>query len=222
MLTLLIILIGYFIFVGIVIKHMDNKRDISWIALSILLVYGCVVGIFFVIGKYLGQVGWLLYIVALLYSIFFIFWKCFCLFKMRPQIQMEALFIFVTYIFSILCITVFRRRAGEYARIQMEVFNWIGKEGVESPKHILLNVAMFMPIGAIYPLITTKVDGKIFSSVSFGISFSTLIETGQLVFQLGNCDVDDILSNSLGALIGAVIVVGGMCVKQKVSKKMTL
>lgn len=217
-LMLLLIVAGYFVFVSITISRADNKGDLSKIALIVLLIYACVVGMIVAVGQYLGEIGLLLYVFALLYSIFFFLWKIYSLLRERPRFQTGVLVIFISYLFAVLYITTFMREAGSNNQIQMEVMNWLKEESVESFEHIFLNVAMFVPIGVIFPFMTERYNRKLISSASFGILFSTIIETGQLFLHSGTCDIDDILSNSLGALIGTAIAAAGIRMKQKIKK----
>lgn len=216
---MLVIVAGYFVFVSIAMSRADNKRELSRIAFTALLVYACVVGMIIAIGQYLGELGLLLYTAALLYAIFFLLWKVYCLLKEKPRIQIGVLVIFISYLLAVLYITTFMRESGSNDQIQMEVMNWLKEGSVESFDHIVLNIVMFVPVGVIFPYITDRYNRKMISSVSFGILFSTAIETGQLVLHSGTCDIDDILSNSLGALAGAAIAALGMRMKRKFGKR---
>ena len=214
-LIILLIVAGYFAFVSIAMSRADNKRALSNIALSVLLIYGCVIGIFVAIGRFLGETGLLLYAVAVLYSMFFFVWRIFDLIRTRPRIHISVLAVLASYLLAVLFITSFMREAGSNNQIQMEVMNWMKEDGIESFEHTLQNVAMFVPIGVLCPFIFDRKNRRILASVSFGILFSTAIETGQLLMRSGTCDIDDILSNSLGALIGALIAGVAVRLKQK-------
>ena len=65
----------------------------------------------------------------------------------------------------------------------------------------ILNVIMLLPLGIFLPLVYGK---KIDWEVGFCISLS--IELMRLVLCRGMFDVDDIIHNSLGFLIGIVII----------------
>ncbi len=218
-LIILLIVVGYFVFVSFAVMQADNKRELSKIALIVLLIYGCIVGTIVAIGQYLEETGLLLYVLALLYSIFFFLWKIYRLVKVRPRIQIGFLVMLISYLLAVLYITTFMRDPGSNNQVQMEVMNWLKEDSIDGFDHIFLNLVMFVPIGMLAPLITDRRSGKLVSSVSLGILFSTAIETGQLFLHSGTCDIDDILSNSLGALIGAVVVVTGMYMKQKREEK---
>ena len=65
-------------------------------------------------------------------------------------------------------------------------------------EQILLNIALYVPIGFMLPI----VNGKYRLSVLIGLSFSSVIELLQLVTTVGLFEFDDIISNTVGAVIG--------------------
>jgi glycopeptide antibiotics resistance protein len=69
--------------------------------------------------------------------------------------------------------------------------------------NILANTICFMPFGFLYPLITKRERGVIVT-VFVGCIFSALIETCQYIFSIGLFDVDDIILNTGGVLIGYI------------------
>ena len=71
--------------------------------------------------------------------------------------------------------------------------------------NVLLNVAMFAPLGALLPLFSTKLR-KWYTTVVTGFAVSLTIELFQLRWGNGVCDVDDLFANTLGTLIGYAAV----------------
>lgn len=68
-------------------------------------------------------------------------------------------------------------------------------------REILINILLFMPLGFIAPRSDRQLNRII--QVSFlSLSLSLFIEVNQFVFHRGFCDVDDLLSNWLGTIIG--------------------
>jgi glycopeptide antibiotics resistance protein len=69
--------------------------------------------------------------------------------------------------------------------------------------NILGNIILFMPLGVYLQLL--KKDKRI--SISMGIVFliSLLVEMFQFIFGIGATDIDDIILNSLGGLIGILV-----------------
>ena len=58
-----------------------------------------------------------------------------------------------------------------------------------------------VPFGAILPVISRRMRG-FFRVMLLGFSFSLLVECTQLVTRVGTFDVDDLMLNTLGAVLG--------------------
>lgn len=70
------------------------------------------------------------------------------------------------------------------------------------------NVIGFMPFGALLPVLARSAR-KWWKTVLISFEISSLVEVSQLIFQVGCFDVDDIMLNTLGGLLGyAVFWVG--------------
>lgn len=78
----------------------------------------------------------------------------------------------------------------------------IGLEGFIA--NIFGNVIAFMPYGFFLPLLN-KAYRKFYIIVILSIIFSLIIETAQLLLKVGVFDVDDILMNSLGGILGYLV-----------------
>ena len=66
------------------------------------------------------------------------------------------------------------------------------------------NVIGFMPFGALLPLMARNAR-KAWKTVLFSFEISALVEISQLIFQVGCFDVDDIILNTLGGLLGYMV-----------------
>jgi len=64
-----------------------------------------------------------------------------------------------------------------------------------------LNILLFVPFGYLLPLLWKRAD-RWWKVVLCGFVLSLLIELTQLVTHLGMFDLDDLMNNSLGALLG--------------------
>ena len=126
--------------------------------------------------------------------------------------QMCFSILFIIYLLHVYGSTVFSRLPST-RKYQLEVFwSWKGilnSMNTTYPKYELfleniLNVIMLLPLGIFLPLVYgKKIDWKVGLLIGFCISFS--IELMQLVLCRGMFDVDDIIHNSLGFLIGILI-----------------
>lgn len=209
-LILLLVIVGYFILLGIVIGRADNKRAISSLAVTVLVIYLCVIGLLSALGEYLGEAGLILYAAAIIFSCFYLFCLMGCLVREKPQFNKGELATFLAYVLAVLYVTIFIRTEGTNSKVQMEVLNWMtesAQEDAENFQHIFLNIIMFIPVGILAPLVTNRAGNKFFSGMFSGLLLSTIIETGQLILQNGTCDIDDILANTLGAGIGSALIV---------------
>ena len=67
--------------------------------------------------------------------------------------------------------------------------------------NLIGNTAMFVPLGIVWPSVFRKLDshGKV---IAAGVGYSLLIELAQLPFFDRVSDIDDLLLNSLGFLLG--------------------
>lgn len=73
--------------------------------------------------------------------------------------------------------------------------------------NIIGNITMFIPVGIIWPFCFDKLD-SVGKTVLAGFGFTLFIEISQLFFYERCSDVDDLVLNTLGMAIGAVIYFG--------------
>lgn len=71
---------------------------------------------------------------------------------------------------------------------------------------MLMNVFLFEPIGLLLPQILPKKAHPVVITVVFALLLSIGIEAAQLHFHLGRCETDDVIMNTLGAILGTVSV----------------
>ena len=71
-------------------------------------------------------------------------------------------------------------------------------------RNLIGNIAMFIPVGIFWPLCFGKLN-RVWKVVLAGFGYSLLIELSQLLFYERSTDIDDLLCNTLGALLGALL-----------------
>lgn len=78
----------------------------------------------------------------------------------------------------------------------------------ETVREIMLNLVgnslMFVPVGIVYPIVYKKLNTHV-KVIAAGIGFSLAIELLQLLFFDRVSDVDDLILNSLGYVLGYLI-----------------
>ena len=70
--------------------------------------------------------------------------------------------------------------------------------------NVIGNIAMFIPVGIVWPFCFPKLN-SVLKTVLAGGGFSLLIELLQLLSHERHSDVDDLILNTIGVLIGALI-----------------
>lgn len=124
--------------------------------------------------------------------------------KKFPWGKVILYFIMAAYLLVVLYATILRH-AGGYREWNLHLFRawreaW-NDFSVKSWANVLLNVAMFVPMGFLLPLFSAKVR-KWYITIPVCLAASFAIEFLQLIFSRGICDVDDLFANTLGAVIG--------------------
>jgi len=75
------------------------------------------------------------------------------------------------------------------------------------------NILLFIPIGFLLPLSVKKMP------LLWGVGFSAAIELMQLITCRGTCEIDDVISNTIGLVIGYGVF---MLIQMVVKKTMRL
>ncbi len=88
-----------------------------------------------------------------------------------------------------------------------EIHRYLTYYDVIGPYTVFLNIAgnvlAFVPFGLFFPLLSRKNRGFLkVTLISFEVSL--LVELIQLVTRVGSCDVDDMILNTLGGMIGCL------------------
>jgi glycopeptide antibiotics resistance protein len=94
-----------------------------------------------------------------------------------------------------------------------EIRRYLTCREILGTKTVLLNLAGnvigFMPFGTLLPILTRGVR-KAWKVGLLSLEISALIEVSQFLFQVGCFDVDDIILNTMGGLLGYAVF-WGLC-----------
>lgn len=72
-------------------------------------------------------------------------------------------------------------------------------------REVLLNVLLYLPLGYLLPFLSKTLRGHIILITLIGFLCSCATEFSQYYFRIGVCEVDDLILNTLGTLIGAIV-----------------
>ena len=78
---------------------------------------------------------------------------------------------------------------------------WIGGIAIDT----IGNVALFVPFGILAYILLVRRTAAVRRTALVGFAVSLTIEVAQYTFALGYTDVDDIILNTVGALLGALL-----------------
>lgn len=181
------------------------RNRITFLAV-LFLVYSCIAAGFAIWAYQWRNPGLAMYAICLLFSLIEIGMIFLTLSHCNREIRSRHVILFLLYLFAILLVTLVTRRPRADVVLQTEMFasvkEFMVKGTVEDLNHMVLNIVMFMPLGYLFVQMHPQKLGDPAKVVGVGIMLSSVIETCQLIFRLGNCDMDDILANTIGIFLG--------------------
>lgn len=115
----------------------------------------------------------------------------------------------VEYVFLIFCSTVIYRSVGEIRQYDFHPF-WSYQAIQDGREELLaeniMNVVVFIPVGLLLGIAFKQVTW--WKALLIGCSISVIIESLQFLFKRGISEVDDVMHNTVGCLIGWLMVKG--------------
>ena len=153
--------------------------------------------------------------------IYFIFFRKFLKNHMQTNIKKVIVFcILFCYIVIVIGATIFTR-SGVYEHANFNLFSsyieaW-NNYSKSYWRNIILNILMFVPFGFLLPLFSDRFK-KFYWTLGLSFLFTFGIESTQYITKRGIFEVDDIMNNWIGALIGYSLV---MFLLTSISKEKT-
>ena len=127
--------------------------------------------------------------------------------RKEKAFQIITLVVFFIYIAMVIYSTVLNRdidSAGFKVKlIPFRSYFMIHDGFTDKIREVIMNVALFYPIGFLYCVLDTKkINSGKWPIVAMSAALSLLIELIQLVFKLGCVETDDIIHNVIGCCLG--------------------
>ena len=146
----------------------------------------------------------------------------------------RIVYLFIGYTLSVFVVTLFARIGTSNNDIRLDLYDTlitvITMRDPEALSHFALNTLMFVPFGALYVMMAPKKKRQAVSvqryqyarpeyqpqksgtaAVFLGLTYSGVIESTQLILQMGECDIADVFANGLGAFLG---VLAGLIIRR--------
>ena len=150
--------------------------------------------------------------------------------KSRKKFRIIGKILFVLYIIFIIYFLIFSDWYGRTGTMEEYHYNlvlfreikrfWNYREEVglfAMFTNLFGNVIIFIPFGFFMPMASKY--RSIFSAVFYSFGLSLCVETFQLITKVGSFDVDDLLLNTVGGLVGYIIFVMGEALRRRHVKK---
>ncbi len=138
------------------------------------------------------------------------------------KLALNALIIVYLGVYAYL--TIFYRSASQEPQLQLGLF-WSYRKAFAGgrikrlglARQILLNILVYVPVGMLMPVAYGGRKHPLLLSAATGFGLSVLTEAAQYVSRRGLCEVDDVLNNTLGCLLGIGLFAAGAAVLRAVS-----
>ena len=98
-----------------------------------------------------------------------------------------------------------------HERLERQIAGFLGTEdaivfvgGHSTNVNIIGNISMFIPVGACWPFCFKRLN-TVWKSILAGFGLTLFIELSQLVFYDRCSDIDDLIMNGTGAIIGSIL-----------------
>lgn len=137
-------------------------------------------------------------------AVFALLLKLFSLIRRKKKaIRILPLTAFVMYSVIILCMTFLSRESGSRIGIDLELFSTWGINA-RNNAYVVENILLFIPYGIVVAWAFPALRNLVTCAMT-GLLTSLIIEWLQFLTQRGYFQIDDILTNFLGGIIGYLI-----------------
>ena len=152
-----------------------------------------------------------LYKVCLVMVLLLVLWAYYRAYLPKKLFWSMNLCVLVVAVSAVLYLTIFSRKVGIYD-VVLVPFSALSeaKKEPERYRSMLMNVFLFFPLGMACANAFSdkmKMRRRVILVVAIGFALSTAVEYIQYRFSLGMAETDDVICNTLGALVGSLSVI---------------
>ncbi len=141
----------------------------------------------------------------------------YCLFTLKSKLPIKTLlhkyikeiiiaYVIYIYCFAVIAITFVSREPGSRDGLDLLLFSTFSHK-LEDNIYPVENVILFIPFGFLMPILSKRFQNMLHCLI-LGSIFSIIIEISQYFAKRGYCQIDDIMTNTIGALVGYIIYCG--------------
>lgn len=205
-----VFLLGYLAVFVTLWRDLYSRHIAPGLAAGVLLIFLCSVGFTGLLYQYFGCDPLVLYVLLACYGAGLAVWLGRLLWRHRREMVSRVLALLAADLAAVLFITL-ASRLGDPTRGGLQLVPLLdiiqsARNGLVHPlEHALLNALLFVPTGYLVAQLGPRPLRRVELNFLTGLVLSIAIETIQLVFHLGLCDINDVLFNALGAAAGALL-----------------
>ena len=203
-----LLLCGYFYLYQLVAKRAANRAALPLIAMVLFLIYALIAVSLVLILSRVGSVDFIFQALLVLAACVGAFVMLYGLYRNFGRVSKGMALLFFLYLLMVAYITVFSRSERKTTEILLRfdaIQEAIRLKSLAPLQHLWLNIVMFVPIGILFSLIDPPRLARFRCVLPLGLLLTAAIETAQLLLRLGQCDVEDMAANTLGACLGLVL-----------------
>ena len=160
---------------------------------------------YFLLGLFSVSIG-----ISIFLTIYFLIYKK--IMKGTKKLKASKILlwgIFLIYTVIVLGATFIHRTPVMHENINLHIFSsyikvW-NRFSLLELRNIIFNILMFLPLGFVLPLLFKKCE-KFYITYFLGLCMTISIEVLQLISKRGIFEIDDIINNTLGCMIGYGVV----------------
>lgn len=207
LLIVILLLCGYFYLFQAVARRAASRASIPLLAVVLLGVYLLISLPLVLIISQMGGMSFAFLSLLILAAFFGVYAFISFVVKNFRACNKTALVLFLLYLLMVSYITVFSRRGKVQTDILLSfdsIREAVNRRSLEPLQHLWLNIVMFVPIGALFAAIHPSL-ARVSTVLPLGMLLTTIIETAQLLMRNGQCDLEDLVANTVGALLGLLL-----------------
>lgn len=203
-------LLGYLATFASVRHNLSSRRMLPALTAAFLFLYLCAMVFSGLLYQYFGDDVMVLYWILVCYVLGLAAYLVRLLWRDRAEISRQPLLFLFANLAMVLYITLGSRLSDMYSReVRMVPFQnlilAVSTGTLSILNHSILNMLLFLPTGILLALLGPRRMRRVEIGFLLGLVLSVAIETVQLTAKLGTCDLDDIISNALGAAVGVLL-----------------
>ena len=203
----LLLISGYIFLLQTVLRKNTNRGASLVIAVVLLVLYGSIAGVLLMVLNSFGSMDMTMQMVLVIMACLVVLTALNGLIRNFSELRKGYLALFLVYLLGLVYITIINRIGTVQNTVFLSPFSSLADIRKESGStdyvnHMLMNVAMFVPMGMLLPAIYPEKLNKGLYAFAIGLMATTIIETAQYMLRLGQYDIDDMIANIAGALAG--------------------